>query len=56
MTQEKLDEAIKMFGDDVVNEVREVVSLSDADGSYTLFEDVGKYEHAECVEFLYFED
>ncbi len=56
MTQEKIDEAIATFGEDIVHEVRMVVSLSDADGSYTLFEDMGKYEHAECVEFLYFED
>lgn len=53
--KEKLEEAIEIFGSDVVAEVKEIVYLSDADGAWSLFEDMGKFEHAECVEFLYFE-
>ena len=55
MTKEKIIEAIEIFGDNVVSEVRTLVDVSDPDGCYTMFEDMGMFEHAECVEFLYFE-
>jgi hypothetical protein len=55
MTKEKIIEAIEIFGDNVVSEVQTLVDVSDADGCYTMFEDMGMFEHAECVEFLYFE-
>lgn len=54
MTKELLEEAITLFGENTVYVVKEVVEMSDADGAYTMFEDLGQYEHAECVEFLYF--
>lgn len=54
MENELMKEAIEIFGNDVVYEVNEIVHLSDPDGAYAMFEDMGKYEHAECVEFLYF--
>jgi hypothetical protein len=56
MTQEKLTQAVENFGREVVAEVRTIVEFADADGAYTTFEDSGMFEHAECVEFLYFED
>lgn len=56
MTKELLEEAITLFGQDTVGIVREVVEMSDADGAYSMFEDLGQYEHAECVQFLYFKD
>ncbi len=57
MTQEKtkLQEAIDCFGIDVVREVKMIVEFSDADGAYSTFQDQCMYEHAECVEMLYFE-
>ncbi len=55
-TQEKIQEAVKNWGSDVVSTVTEVVNLADADGAYVQFEDAGMFEYAECVEFLYFEE
>lgn len=56
MNKEKLQQAIEDFGKGIVSEVRTIVQFADADGAYTTFQDQGMYEHAECVEFLYFED
>lgn len=52
---ERIDEAIKIFGKGIVYVVTEMVDTFDADGVYTHFEDAGMYEHAECVSYLYFE-
>lgn len=54
MSNELLKKAIEQFGENVVYVVKEVVEISDPDDAYTMFEDLGQYEHAECVEFLYF--
>jgi hypothetical protein len=51
-----ITEAIDIFGSNVVSEVRAVVELSDVDGAYSTFRDLNKWEHAECVEFLYLID
>lgn len=48
------NEAIEIYGQEIVNEVMMMVELSDADGMYTMYQDMGKDEHAECVEFMYF--
>jgi len=55
VTQEAIDEAIKIFGEDVVYQAMEVVAMSDPDGAYSMFEDLGQFEMAEAVEFLYFD-
>jgi hypothetical protein len=55
VTQEKIDAAIAQFGEDAVYQAMEVVAMSDADGAYTMFEDVGMFDCAEAVEFLYFD-
>ena len=55
-TQDKIDAAIAQFGEDVVYQAMEVVAMSDADGAYTMFEDMGMFECAEAVEFLYFDE
>ena len=55
VTQEAINEAIEIFGEDVVYQVMEVVAMSDADGAHTMFEDNGMFEFAEAVEFLYFD-
>lgn len=54
-TDNKRQDAINEFGSDVVYEVIEVVEVSDADGAYTMFGDMGLFEHQACVEMLYFE-
>lgn len=57
MTQykQKIDEAIRIFGKGIVYEVTELVDVSDPDSMYAQFDDMGWYEHAECVSYLYFE-
>ena len=55
VTQEKIAAAIAQFGEDAVYQAMEVVAMSDADGAYTMFEDMGLFECAEAVEFLYFD-
>ena len=55
VTQEKIDAAIAQFGEDAVYQAMEVVAMSDADGAYTMFEDMGLFDMAEVVEFLYFD-
>lgn len=54
-TKELLIEANELYGFEVVFECLLVVEVSDPDGAYSHFEDMGMYDHAECVEFLYFE-
>jgi hypothetical protein len=54
MTQQQIQDAITTYGSQVVSEVQEVVSMSDADGAWSLFEDMGMFEHAACLEDLYF--
>lgn len=49
-----LELAINTFGREVVDFVISIVSLSDPDGAYTALEDAGMFEHAECVELLFF--
>lgn len=55
-TKEKIQEAKAQFGEEAVNLATELVSMSDADGAYTMLEDLGQFEAAEAVEFLYFEE
>ncbi len=52
---EKIQEAIRIWGDNVVNTVIMVVDLSDADAAYSHFQDMDSEEYAECVVYLYFE-
>ncbi len=54
MNKQLIAEVIGNYGDNVVREVMDVVSLSDADGAFSLFEDMGYYDHAEVVSLLYF--
>ncbi len=52
----KTAEAISIYGSDVVSTVIQMVEMSDPDGAHTMFEDEGMFQHAECVEFLFFEE
>lgn len=54
MTKDIRKQAIGIYGHSIVTEVVMMVEVSDADGMYTMFQDMGKDEHAECVEFMYF--
>jgi hypothetical protein len=47
--QEAIDEAIKRWGQDAVYQAMEVVAMSDPDGAYTMFEDLGIFAPAEVV-------
>ena len=47
-------EATAEFGWKIVYEVRTVVEISDPDGAWAHFKDIGKDRQADCVEFLYF--
>jgi hypothetical protein len=51
-----LTEAEEIFGSDVVETVVALVETSDPDGAWALFKDQGMDAHAECVEFIYFEN
>jgi hypothetical protein len=54
MSKELLAEAISTYGQQLVDEVIEIVSVSDADGAFSMFEDLGYYDHAEVISLLYF--
>jgi len=52
----KINEAIETFGPMAVELALALVAISDPDGAYTHLEDMGEYEAAEAVGFLYFPD
>ncbi len=52
---EKIQEAIQIWGNDIVNTVIMIVDLSDADAAYSHFQDMKGEEYADCVVYLYFE-
>ena len=54
MTQQQIQDAITAYGSQVVSEVRSIVSMSDPDGAWSLFEDMGMFDHQACLEELYF--
>jgi len=56
MNQNLILEAVETFGEDVVAEVQNVVSISDPDGAWAMFSDMMMDDHVECVEMLYFEN
>ena len=55
ITYNKIQDAIHEFGAYTIHEVIEVVAVSDPDGAYTMFGDMGMFDHQICVEMLYFE-
>jgi hypothetical protein len=56
MSKELIAEAVQQYGQNIVTQVMEVVAVSDADGAFAMFEDMGYYDHAEVVELLYFDN
>ncbi len=55
-TKVKIQEAVEIFGAEIIREVLSIVSVADADGAYSTFQDMGMDEHAEAVEMIFFED
>jgi len=53
--EERIQRAKEEFGEQVVAEVREVVSMSDPDGAWSTYRDFEKYDHCACIEMIYFE-
>jgi hypothetical protein len=53
-SEEKIEEAIETYGKQVVDTVLMLVGVSDPDGAHNQLEDMGMYEEAECLEFLFF--
>ena len=53
-TQEVVDEAISLWGKATVYEAMEVAEMSDADGAWSMFNDMDKFCHAQVIEFIYF--
>lgn len=52
--QNKVDECVREYGKQVVDEVLEMIELSDADGLWSMYNDLGLYNHAEVVEHIFF--
>ena len=55
ISTEKIAEARKIWGDDVVNATLSILEIFDADSAYISFLDYEQGDHADCVEFLCFE-
>lgn len=55
VNRELYEECVSLYGQDIVNEAIEIVHLSDPDGAYTMFKDMGQYDHQEVVEILFFD-
>lgn len=56
MNKEKLQDAIRIYGQETVSTAITIVSISDPDGACSHAEDMGEDELAECIRFLYFAD
>lgn len=54
MNIDLIHDAMEDFGPDVVHEVQSIVEMSDPDGAWALFSDMGMSDHVECIEMLYF--
>lgn len=53
MSQDLIYNAVQCFGAKMIREILDIVDVSDADCAYTYYMEVGKLEHAECVEMLF---
>lgn len=51
----RMDEAVRVFGYEIVSEAITLVEFADADAAYIQFSDMGMYEHAEVIEIVYFD-
>jgi hypothetical protein len=55
MNKELIQDAIDCYGKNLVSEVISLVQMADADGCYSMFQDMDMPDHAEIVEMLYFQ-
>lgn len=53
--EEAIQRAKEEFGLSIVQEVQEVVYISDPDGAWSMFRDLEKYDHCAVIEMIYFE-
>lgn len=51
-----MEEAIKLFGKAKVDEVMNIVNISDPDFAYVTFEDQGDEDAVSIIEMIYFEE
>jgi len=51
----RITRAIEEFGSEIVDFTLSVVYLADPDGAWSLFQERGMMDHAQCVENIYFE-
>lgn len=56
MKRQRIKEAVEIWGGEVVREAILMTEVSDPDGAWVLFQDEGMEEHAEAVEFIYFDE
>lgn len=55
LNKELIQDAIECYGKNLVSEVISLVQMADADGCYSMFQDMDMPDHAEIVEMLYFQ-
>jgi hypothetical protein len=56
LTKSQVREAKSLYGTEIVVTVIETVAaIDDPDGVWSMYQDMGMEEHAECLEFLYFD-
>jgi hypothetical protein len=53
MEKKLIKEAIDSFGYEVVNQVFEMMELTNPDDAYNIFNGKKMFTHSKCVEFLY---
>ena len=53
MEKKLIKEAIDSFGYETVNQVFEMMELTNPDEAYVIFNDKKMFTHSKCVEFLY---
>lgn len=55
LNKDIIQDAIDCYGKTIVSEVISLVQMADADGCYSMFQDMDMPDHAEIVEMLYFQ-
>lgn len=53
MEKKLIKEAIDSFGYETVNQVFEMMELTNPDDAYIIFNNKKMFTHSKCVEFLY---
>lgn len=53
MEQNLIKEAIDLYGYEIVNQVFEIMELTNPENAYNIFNDKKMFIHSKCVELLY---